>query len=289
MTFSIFTPTYNRAELLYRVYQSIISQNFSDLEWIVVDDGSTDNTAEVINKLQRESNISIVFLQKTNGGKHTAFNLAVEQARGDFFLCVDSDDWLSKNALSSLAESLVLVDQEVGLVAYKADASGELLSDRFPKNIKSVSLFQLNNRFHCRGEFSIVFKSEIIKRFRFPVFSEETYLGENVLYDRLGKNAEFVLLPYEVTICEYQSTGLSSMHVALMKENPAGFCIYYMQRIDLQDGLLQRLITAGKYHAFCFFAGDKKTDYSGEHKAIVALAKPLGILFRNYYKIFRGF
>lgn len=289
MMLSVFTPTYNRAKLLSRLYRSIVEQGFTDMEWIIVDDGSTDDTAEVVNGFQRENKFPIVYLYKSNGGKHTAFNLALEHARGEYFFCVDSDDWLSKHALTTIIERLQGADQVAGLIAYKSTTDGALLSDEFPKGIERIGLFQLNHLACCNGEFSIVFRTFIISPFRFPVFDGEKYLGENVLYDRLGKGTLFLLLPMAITICEYQPSGLSSMHVRLMRENPAGFCLYFMQRIDLPESVFDRFITAGKYHAFCFFAGKNKTPYTGKYRILVVLAKPLGVAFRYYYKFFRGF
>ena len=83
--FSVFTPTYNRADTLYRVYDSIKRQTIQDLEWIVVDDGSTDNTENIINEFKRNSKFPIIYIKQNNSGKHIAFNRAVEVAQGDFF------------------------------------------------------------------------------------------------------------------------------------------------------------------------------------------------------------
>lgn len=289
MILSVFTPAYNRAGLLRRVYQSIAGQDRTDLEWIVVDDGSTDDTAEVMGKLQGGSSFPVIYLKKQNGGKHTAFNMALDHARGEYFLCVDSDDRLSDHAVSVIAEELPNMRQAAGLVAYKADAAGHLLSDEFPRQIGRADLFQLSDRFGCRGEFSIVFKTAVVRQYRFPVFGGEKYLGESVLYDRMSGKSEFVLCPHVLTVCEYQKNGLSSMHLRLMKENPAGFCLYFMQRIDLERTWPRRWITAGKYHAFGRFAGEKRTPYHGAHPWLVRFAIPWGAVFAWYYRAFRGF
>lgn len=105
MFLTIFTPTYNRKQLLQRLYSSLCAQDCNDFEWLVVDDGSTDGTDSVISNFITEGKISISFLRKENGGKHTAHNVALKYAQGDYFFTVDSDDWLLKNSVSKIKKN----------------------------------------------------------------------------------------------------------------------------------------------------------------------------------------
>lgn len=284
---TIFTPTYNRAEKLQRVYESLIAQTNYDFEWLIVDDGSSDNTESVAKGFNR-SLFRIVYEKKNNGGKHTAYNRALELAQGEYFFCVDSDDWLVEGAIEKILN--FVRDREARFIlSYKQDESGKRLSDSFPENIERISLFELNDEYHCGGEFSIIFCTDFAREYPFPVFEGERFVTESVVYDRMALVEEVSLLPQVVTICEYQEDGLSNNLNRVMKDNPAGYCLYFMQRIDLPQTLIQRMITAGKYHCFCIFAKKKRTLYCGNHSVLTALCTPIGFVFWAYYKLLRGF
>lgn len=280
---TVFTPTYNRTDTLDRLYQSLIRQTDRDFEWLIVDDGSTDGTKGTVDGFIAEGRIRVRYVCQENGGKHRAYNRALELAEGTSFFCVDSDDWLCPDAVERIENTAF----DSILIAYKEDAKGKLLSDRLPEGLDVVTFRDLRFAYGCRGEFSLVFRTAYARRYPFPIFSGERFMTEAVVYDRMRDGAK--LLRTALTVCEYQADGLSDDVDALMKENPAGYCLYFMQQIDLQQSALQRLIAAGKYHAFCRFAGEKRSEYTGPHGLCVGLARPLGFLFRRYYRLKRGF
>lgn len=285
---TIFTPTYNRAERLHRVYESLLAQSNRDFEWLVVDDGSDDSTEQVVYEFTKQNAIDIRYIKKENGGKHTAHNLALKLARGEYFFCVDSDDWLAEDAIEEILH--FVRDREARFVlAYKKDEKGKLLSSVFPEDIAQADLFKLNHEYHCNGEFSIILRTDFARQFPFPVFEGESFITEAVIYDRMSMTENVYLLPKVITVCEYQANGLSNNLNRIMKNNPAGYCLYFVQRIDLQPTLLRRTVMAGKYKCFCKFAGKRKTPYGGRHGVLVAMCAPLGWVFGLYYKLVRGF
>ena len=99
---TLFTPTYNRVHLLSRLYNSILMQDVIDVEWLIVDDGSIDDTEALIENFQKESIINISYYKKSNGGKHTAINFGLQNAKGELFFIIDSDDVLAENALKNI-------------------------------------------------------------------------------------------------------------------------------------------------------------------------------------------
>lgn len=291
MILSIFTPTYNRAHLLEKLFLSLQEQD-SRFEWIVIDDGSTDNTEEVIQEFIKRADFPITYIKKENGGKHTAHNRALEFAKGDLFMGVDSDDWLANDAVKkALRFSHKLIESDCGFLAYKEDAHGNILSCAIPE--MENQHFKANaaiSRLSASSEFCFIFKTAVLKKHPYPIMGTETFIGECVLYDALELAGYTVCLcPEVLEACEYQMDGLTVNINHIMKQNPLGYCYYFMQRIDLVSSLRERLIVCGKYHAFCFFAGKNKTPYTGKHRILVVLAKPLGVAFRYYYKFFRGF
>lgn len=288
MMLTIFTPTYNRASFLTRLYDSILKQSSIDLEWLIVDDGSTDDTASVVQSFLDEGKLCVRYIQKENGGKHSAYNCGLENARGDWFLCVDADDYLHEDAVSHIADAVESLGDGTGIVAYKQSVERTLLSSGFPQNVDRCRISDLTLRHGCRGEFSLVFPTAVAKQYRFPIFPGEKFVGESVIYDRFDREHVVFLLPEVITVCEYQPDGYSSNFGKLMKQNPNGFCLYFLQRIDLQTGFLPRLIHAGKYWCFRWISGNAALVYKGKHRALVCLAVLPGIAFRIYYKLFRN-
>lgn len=288
MTITIFTPTYNRADRLHRVYDSLKKQNCYDFEWLIIDDGSEDNTENIVQSFLDEKRFPVQYVKQQNGGKHRAYNRALELAQGEWFFCVDSDDWLADGAIDKILDFVYCREYNL-IFAYKKDEKGKLLSDEFPENMVQISLRKLNDACHCNGEFSIIIRTNFARRFPFPVFKGENFITEAVVYDRMTSVEKVSLLSQVLTICEYQQDGLSNNLNLIMKANPAGYCLYFMQRIDMQKSIKDKIITAGKYLCFSFLAGKNRSPYTGKHKWLVLSCYPLGIATLLYYKIVRKF
>lgn len=287
MLLTIFTPAYNRADKIRRVFSSLEEQMNSECEWLIIDDGSKDNTNEVVSKFIEESSMNIRYYKKENGGKHTAHNMAVDLAKGKYFMCLDSDDYLENNSIEALIYKIKQCDSQEGIIAYKCDHNRALLSKTFPQEVSVPNIYALNQEYNCMGEFVFVFPTELLKKNKFPVFAGERFLTESVLYDKM--NCRMHLLEKVIEVCEYQTDGLSNNLNEIMKKNPAGYCMYFMQRIDVQTTFRNRIITIGKYLCFCIFAGEKRSVYNGKHKRLLRISYPLGIVMWLYYKWIRGF
>lgn len=289
MTLTVFTPTYNRMAMLPRLYESLKSQNSVDFEWLVVDDGSSDGTAQLMRRYIEEAPFPIRYERKENGGKHTAYNRGLELAAGAYFFCVDSDDLLAPEAVGQILQTVSRMEKNQGIVAYKQDLSGRRLSKEFPLK-KEVCLFhELSLVYGCSGEFSLVFPTELARAYPFPVFEGERFVTESVVYDRISPRCPMLLLGVALTLCEYQADGYSSDANAVMARNPAGYCLYFMQRIDLLLRVKDRLVCAGKYWCFRWISGNKTLRYRGKHKITWIAGWFAGIAFRVYYKLVRGF
>jgi glycosyltransferase involved in cell wall biosynthesis len=286
MQLTIFTPTYNRAEKLNRVYESLKKQTCFDFEWLIVDDGSNDNTSEVVSEFLKNDFFPVQYIKQNNGGKHRAYNRGLKEANGNYFFCLDSDDFLDNDAVKDILE---LADGKNGVISYKIDEKGNLLSNEISNLNCCMNFQELQSSFGSIGEVSIAFPTKIAKKYTFPEFDGEKFVTEAVVYDRLDLELKYHILPRVTTICEYQEDGLSNNLNKIMKANPASYCLYFMQRIDMQQKLKNKIIVAGKYNCFRIFAGSKRTEYDGNYKNIVILSKPIGVLFYIYYKIFRGF
>lgn len=252
MILTIFTPCYNRANLLSKVHESLKQQKNIEFEWLIVDDGSSDNTESVVNDFIKEDLLTIRYIKKENGGKHTAHNVAVLNAYGDYFMCLDSDDILEDGAINNIFDNIQFLQKnECGLIAYKRAFNGKMLSQKFI-DMSSKSLYDFNNIDNITGEFCFIFKTEVLKDYLFPEFQGETFIGENILYDRLDMDGYFLRpLNTVIQICEYQEDGLSNGFKKLLCKNPKGFAVYHKQRISLVKKLSKKIRHGISYNAFC--------------------------------------
>ena len=284
---TVFTPTYNRSELLKRVYESLKKQTISDFEWIVVDDGSTDNTKDLVNSWINKKEIPIIYSYQNNSGKHVAFNSAVLKANGNLFVCVDSDDFLPENAIELIYEYWQRYKNEktAGLIGLKSLVTGEVIGDKMPKGLEYSGMYDLFCRHNCKGEKTLVFSLEILKENPYPVIEGEHFMGETVLYDRLDKKYCMVVVNKILTICEYQPGGLTNNIFINMLANPTGYKIYHKQRIDIVNSIRERINHIIRYNAFKILSKDKKYNYEGKYKTVVNLMMPIGMLLTFYYKL----
>lgn len=288
MKLTIFTPTYNRASTIVRTYHSLQRQTCNDFEWLIVDDGSTDGTDNIVRPWINEVNkFSIRYIRQPNGGKYRAYNNGLSQAAGELFFCVDSDDWLPENAVERIVshyESLMAENGIAGITALKEYPDGSLIGREYTCKIRRCSLYKLE-LLGEGGERSIVFKTALARLYPFPEETQEKFVTESVIYDRYEGKYEFLVSNDILTTCEYQQTGLSSNPRGLMLRNPAGYKLYFAQRIDLTPSFLERISYALRYHAFRRIYGGTAYSYRGKHKFLVSLLSPLSILMEAYYKI----
>lgn len=171
--FTVLTPTYNRAHVLERVYLSLCEQTCQDFEWIVVDDGSTDNTRERVLAWQQESRFPIHYLWQENQHKKTAFNLGVRHACGEWVVALDSDDTLEPNALYGMAQVHDAIpgqdrDQYVGIIGLCARPDGSVVGDMFPADVFDATSLDLNFRYQIGGEKFGCLHTHILLQFPFP-------------------------------------------------------------------------------------------------------------------------
>lgn len=288
MMLTLFTPAYNRAHTLPRLYESLLAQTCFDFEWLIIDDGSTDGTAALVKGLDGQGKFPVRYVYKENGGKHTAHNLGLREARGEWFLCIDSDDTLTPTAVGDLLEAARALPPDTGIASYKEDFDGLLLGGPFPEGIRFEKMYRLS-WLGVGGEFSYAFPTEFARRFPFPVYPGERFMGECVVYDRMDREGQMYLLPKVSMVCEYQPDGSSSQFARLVQNNPKGYCLYFMQRIDLMPTLSSRIIGAGKYWCFRWIAKEPSLRYAGKHRVLTKLCIPAGVAFRIYYKLVRGF
>ena len=281
---TIFTPTYNRASTLRRLYKSIKSQDYNDFEWLIVDDGSVDETAAVVKTFMDDASFAISYYRKNNGGKHTAHNYALNKANGKYFFTVDSDDIIPANALSIMAKILAEVDIDntiCGIVGLKSYFDNSIIGRPFSYERVST-LYQIHNDGED-GERSFIIRTDILRNFPFAEINGEKFLGEVYVYDKISRQYGFIVKNMVLTLCEYQEDGLSVNYANLLLKNPIGSSMIWIGRIDLSVSFKERLRYAIKYWTYYYFSPRKqRVKYSGLNSVLVGLCFIPGYIYYLY-------
>lgn len=206
---TILTPAYNRGYILQNAYESLCRQTITDFEWVVVDDGSSDNTEELVRQWQKETTaFPIVYEKQENGGKHRAVNRGVALARGDYILILDSDDFLTDDAVEVIAGWTAEIAQLPGF----AGVSG-LKDGARNGNMKAPYVDAKNTerqKYGLQGDKAEVYKTELMRKYPFPEFEGEKFLRENAVWDAIALDG-YKLRWYNRIIykCEYLEDGLT--------------------------------------------------------------------------------
>ena len=228
--FTIFTPTYNRAHTLPRVYESIATQSFRDFEWLVVDDGSTDNTAELVEAWMREADFTIRYILQANGHKKTAFNRGVREARGELFLCWDSDDTAPTDALQIFHDRWCGIPENerskyVGVTGLCIDETGAIVGDRYPASPYDSDTLSSTLGDGISGEKWGFQRTEVLRDYPFPEFIKGL-VGEGLIWNAIARKYRTRYVNDVVRIYHVEPDSLihSQKTVAKMQSVAEGQC-----------------------------------------------------------------
>ena len=280
MKFTIFTPTFNRKELLEKLYKSLQKQTFKDFEWLIVDDGSADGTKEKAEEFLSEKKLDIKYYFKENGGKQRAYNFATDKANGELFICLDSDDEYVENGLETILKYWKKYEKNsniAGMGYLSTYPNREVIGSSFPEKEVISTQFDIYNKYGVKGDKGLMFRTEIIKKYKFPVFDEEKFITEAVVYNRICENYKMVYVNEKIEIKEYQEDGLTAKYNNLLLRNPKGQALYHNE-INFQNlSFKQKIINNAVYYKFCRAAGYKFGKIFKENKNKLFLIFALGI------------
>lgn len=165
---TICTPTYNREYLLHDLYKSLCNQTVNDFEWIIIDDGSTDDTEKTVNKwITVRNDFPIIYIKKENGGKHTAVNIGIEEAKGDYFIIVDSDDYLNEDAVEIIHREFEKLPEAkyAGIGFNRIFENGDIVGKTFSGIYVDASNLE-RSKYAIEGDKAEVFFTKVIKKYR---------------------------------------------------------------------------------------------------------------------------
>lgn len=223
---TLFTPSYNRCSNLKKLYESLCKQTDKNFIWYIIDDGSNDNTAEYVDKIKKENIIEIMFQSKNNEGKHSTFNILFDTCKTDYFMCVDSDDYLLDNAVEIINDKLLsYFENDIwGIVGPRVKENGNLYSNWMLNNNFKMKFCNLYSKYKYVGDTYIIIDVKKVKDYRFPIYNNEKLVPENVLYDFLDEKYFVKTSNYCFYIGEYKEDGYTKNGVKLLNNSPNGVC-----------------------------------------------------------------
>lgn len=286
---TVFTPSYNRAHLLPRCYESLRKQTNLDFIWMVIDDGSTDQTGEIVSNWQKDNQLfDIEYYYKENGGLHTAYNEAIAHIETPLCVCIDSDDWMPEDAVQKILslwekEGSDLVAGIVGLDYYE---NGQVVGDKLP-NQRTINLIDLLiGKYHIKnGDRTNVVRTDLYRKYApMKSFQNEKYFNPHYMHLQISKDFDFLVLNENLRFIEYQENGMSSAIFKQYRNSPRSFAEIRKLYLSFQSAPLSFKIRNTIHLASSLImAKDLHTlKNESQYRLQVIAALPLGALLSMY-------
>lgn len=282
---TVFTPTYNRAHLLHSCYESLLRQSNQQFKWLIIDDGSTDNTQEIIEKWSSEQRIEIEYIYKENGGLHTGYNTAIEHMDTELSICIDSDDWLPDDAIELILSvwDKNKSDDLAGIIGLDYTVDGEIIGDVLPdgEKIEPIKLLASKNN---RGDKKYVVKTSLYKEVApMPVFEGEKNFNPHYMIIKLSAKYKFLSINRPLCIVDYQNDGMSANIFKQYMNSPKSFA--ELRRVIMSLPTVPFLYlckTTIHYVSSNLIAGNKDYIKKSPRKLLTVLLWPIGYILSKY-------
>ena len=287
MMITVLTPTFNRGGGLQSLWDSLQKQTVKDFEWLVVDDGSTDGTKNLITKLQEKSDFPIRYIYKSNGGKHTALNVGIQTIRSELTFIVDSDDCVTDDAVESILKIHKKYRSQNNICGYaflRAFPDGKVNGKKFDVNEKIGSYIDVRVNGNDTGaDKAEVFKTHCLKEFPFPEYPNEKFLGEDLVWVRMARKYEMVHINKAIYVGNYLEDGLTNNRRKHNIASPIG-CMHRAEEFMESDLKTRYRIKGGlQYIVYGRFAGVKVVDLirKSRHKVLATVCTPGGLFLHS--------
>lgn len=271
---TVFTPAFNRAHTIWRTYQSLCRQTCKDFIWMVIDDGSTDNTAELVLKWKENSEFEIIYIYQQNQGMHGAHNTAYQNITTELNVCIDSDDYMPDDAIELITKFWRNngSDKYAGIIGLDVDLNQQIIGTEFPNNLKETTLtdFYANGG---KGDKKLVYRTEVIKKYpEYPIFDNEKYVGLAYKYMLIDQNYTLLTINRPLVVVEYQQDGSSNNMLRQYWNNPKGFAFYRKTEMVLAPTLKRRFMSCIHYVSSSIISKNKNFIKESPKKLLTILS-----------------
>ena len=282
MMITVFTTTYNRAYIIDKLYESLCSQTCPDFEWLIVDDGSTDDTEVLIDSFIAERKINIRYVKQPNGGKHRAINRGVREAKGELFFIVDSDDQLPSDSIAIVSDYYSQVSDDssfAGVCGLKYYSTGEKVGGEFIYDVLDCNSIDFRFKYKLTGDMGEVFRTSVLKEYPFPEIENEKFCPEALVWNRIALKYRLRYFNRNIYLCDYLPDGLTAKIVKIRMNSPLASLLYYSELYRMPIPFLQKVKAVTNYWRF-FFCLHNSFVYKVKQIGICSLLLfPLGFLY----------
>lgn len=283
---TVFTPTYNRGYCLHQVYESLVKQTNQDFIWMIIDDGSSDNSKELISKWVLESKIPIKYIYQENKGMVAAHNTAHHNMDTDLCVCIDSDDFMPDNGIEIILDLWNEYGDEncAGLIGLDVYEDGKIIGDKFPANNWKCKFSHLEAN-KIFGDKKFVHNRKIFNKYLpYPIFENEKFPVTSYLYFFIEQDYNYIAFNEVFCIVEYQPDGLSNNLIKQYKENPNSFAHYRNARMKFAINYKLKFKNAIHYVSSKLLGKKHNIISDSSSKLTTVLAFPFGVLLFFYIK-----
>jgi glycosyltransferase involved in cell wall biosynthesis len=281
---TVFTPAFNRRHTLPRTYESLLRQSCKDFIWLIVDDGSSDGTGNMVAEWINEGKMDIKYIYQDNQGMHGAHNTAYRNIETELNVCIDSDDYMPEDAVEKIISSWRERGSEeyAGIIGLDVDTNGKLIGTGFPEGMEMTTLSGFYDN-GGRGDKKLVYRTEVIKKYpEYPIFEGEKYFGLAYKYHLIDQDYKLLVLNEPLVIVDYQPDGSSYGMFRQYWNNPNGFMFFRKSEMRMQKSVSSRFRSCIHYVSHCIRAGKRNEFFSNSHPVLTFIALPFGAALYLY-------
>lgn len=280
---TVFTPTYNRAFCIDRVYKSLLRQANKGFTWLIVDDGSTDDTEGLFNGWILEGLLDIKYVKQQNKGMLGAHNTAHKMLDTELAICIDSDDYLADNAINLICEiwNEIKDDKNIsGIIGLDAFEDGNIIGEKFAAPSTKMNFF---NTLNFVGDKKYIYRTDLLKKYGpYPEIPNEKFPAQSYIYRKIGEHYDSYVVNDVFCIVEYLEGGNSANKITSYRKNPIGFRLYRELCMQVEPKLKDRLRNSVHYVSCCLFSKEYKKIFINKHWYYTIFTFPFGAILNIY-------
>ena len=279
--FTVFTPTYNRGYTLSRSYEALKNQTNKEFVWLIVDDGSVDNTRALVTQWTSECMVNIQYIYQENAGKQRAVNTGIKNCKTEFFGFLDSDDCYLPTTVENFKKNFSAIQgmkNVAGILARRGTPDGETIgSTNLPKESFIMNFDTLYKKYHFYGDTCRAYYTNILRRFIYPEI-EDKFILESVMLSAIDYEYDLLIVNAVYSICEYLNDGYTKNEHRLYHRNPLGYALGISQITISRRGILRQAKYTAMYAIWCRVKKLEKPYKWVKNKCMYIFVYPLSYL-----------